>query len=185
MLHLQRRQFALQHQGIAGDKPWDKFRENLRKAIAAGLPPEAALRALTTDAARILGVREATGHHCAGQGRPPRRHGRRLPGCRHAGALRLRRRRSLRVRGEAKKPTRRNRKPRNRTPSPNEPADKAEAAKAPEQATEIEADRNPKAHTGGNVLHPQRNRADRDRRHQAKTPTSWCARARSPQSART
>ena len=53
--------FAFSTQGQAGDKPWEKFRENLRKAIAAGLPADAALRALTIDAARILGVDKQLG----------------------------------------------------------------------------------------------------------------------------
>src|SRR5207253_11481451 len=53
--------FAFSTQGQAGDKPWDKFRENLRKAIAEGLPADAALRALTSDAARILGAEKQLG----------------------------------------------------------------------------------------------------------------------------
>jgi imidazolonepropionase-like amidohydrolase len=53
--------FAISAQGQPGEKPWDKFRENLRKAIAEGLPAEAALRALTSDAARILGVEKQLG----------------------------------------------------------------------------------------------------------------------------
>ncbi len=53
--------FAISAQGQAGDKPWDKFRENLRKAIAEGLPADAALRALTIDAARIVGAEKQLG----------------------------------------------------------------------------------------------------------------------------
>ena len=35
--------FAFSTQGQTGDKPWEKFRDNLRKAIADGLSPDAAL----------------------------------------------------------------------------------------------------------------------------------------------
>lgn len=42
--------------GITGDKPTDKFAENLRKSIEAGLPANAALKALTESAAEIVGV---------------------------------------------------------------------------------------------------------------------------------
>ncbi|HKB03059.1 MAG TPA: amidohydrolase family protein, partial [Gemmataceae bacterium] len=48
--------FAFATHAITGDKPHEKFRENLRKTIAAGLPVPAALRALTEGAADILGV---------------------------------------------------------------------------------------------------------------------------------
>jgi imidazolonepropionase-like amidohydrolase len=39
----------------------DKFRENLRKAITEGLPPEAALKALTVNAAHIVGADKQLG----------------------------------------------------------------------------------------------------------------------------
>ena len=45
----------------AGARPATRFRENLRKAIAAGLPADAALAALTRDAAEILGVAPQVG----------------------------------------------------------------------------------------------------------------------------
>src|SRR5207244_1816 len=61
VLHQQGVPFAFSTQGQVGDKPWDKFRDNLRKVIADGLPPEAALKALTVDAARILGVEKQLG----------------------------------------------------------------------------------------------------------------------------
>jgi imidazolonepropionase-like amidohydrolase len=50
--------FALYSDGLAGPK--DIFK-NLRKAMAAGLTADAALRALTLDAARILGVNDRLG----------------------------------------------------------------------------------------------------------------------------
>src|SRR5207244_9568478 len=53
--------------GQPGDKPWDKFRENLRKAIAEGLSPDAALAALTTNPAKILGVEKQLGTVTAGK----------------------------------------------------------------------------------------------------------------------
>jgi imidazolonepropionase-like amidohydrolase len=59
--------FAFSTQGIGGDRPADKFRENLRKAITAGLKPDDALRALTLDAARILGVEKQLGSVTAGK----------------------------------------------------------------------------------------------------------------------
>jgi imidazolonepropionase-like amidohydrolase len=58
--------FAFSTQGL-GDKPWDKFRDNLRKALDAGLPPDAALAALTIDAARILGVEKQLGTIAVGK----------------------------------------------------------------------------------------------------------------------
>src|SRR5207245_4108542 len=61
ILHKEGVLFAFSTQGITGDKPWDKFRENLRKAIAEELSPDAALQALTVDAARILGVEKQLG----------------------------------------------------------------------------------------------------------------------------
>src|SRR5262249_4276532 len=41
VLHQNGIRFAFSTQGQTGDKPADKFRENLRKAIAEGLPAEA------------------------------------------------------------------------------------------------------------------------------------------------
>jgi imidazolonepropionase-like amidohydrolase len=48
--------FAIATHSMTGDKPHEKFRENLRKTISAGLPAAAALKALTESAAEILGV---------------------------------------------------------------------------------------------------------------------------------
>ena len=56
VLHEKGVAFAFSTAGLPAEKPWDKFRENLRKAIAEGLPADAALKALTSDAAKILGV---------------------------------------------------------------------------------------------------------------------------------
>jgi len=60
-LHKAGVRFAFATHAITGDKPHDKFRDNLRKVIAAGLPAAAALKALTESAADILGVTNALG----------------------------------------------------------------------------------------------------------------------------
>jgi imidazolonepropionase-like amidohydrolase len=48
--------FAFCTQGLTGERPQDRFRTNINQAIAAGLSADAALVALTTAPARILGV---------------------------------------------------------------------------------------------------------------------------------
>lgn len=53
--------FAFMTQGLTGARPTDRFRENVHKAIDAGLPADAALAALTTNAAEILGVSSQVG----------------------------------------------------------------------------------------------------------------------------
>src|SRR5262249_9145342 len=70
-LHKAGVRFAISTQGLTpgpnNDRPADKFRANLRKAVAAGLPADAALQALTLDAARILGVERQLGSVTAGK----------------------------------------------------------------------------------------------------------------------
>jgi imidazolonepropionase-like amidohydrolase len=66
-LHRAGVKFAFMTHGLSGNRPADRFRENLRKAIAAGLPADAALAALTTDAADILGVASQAGRVTAGR----------------------------------------------------------------------------------------------------------------------
>lgn len=56
--------FAFTADGL--DSP-DQFRDNVRKAVEAGLPEDAALAALTTDAAAILGIEELVGSVEAGR----------------------------------------------------------------------------------------------------------------------
>src|SRR5207245_647949 len=58
VLHQQGIVFAFSGQGL--DKP-EKFRENLSKVIKEGLPAEAALKALTVDAAKILQIDKQLG----------------------------------------------------------------------------------------------------------------------------
>jgi hypothetical protein len=65
-LHKAGVKFAFSTVGIVGQQPQDKFRENLKKAIDAGLPADAALAALTTNAAEILGVSPQVGRVTAG-----------------------------------------------------------------------------------------------------------------------
>ena len=55
-LHKAGVKFAFSTAGLAGDKGPEKFREAVRKVIAAGLPADAALATLTTGAAELLGV---------------------------------------------------------------------------------------------------------------------------------
>jgi imidazolonepropionase-like amidohydrolase len=147
--------FAFSTQGQTGDKPWDKFRENLRKAIAEGLPPEAALRALTIDAARILGAAKQLGTIEKGKAA----HLVVMNGDFHEADTKVRYVFADGVRFEYDLPG----KPvasapegrRNVAPGGAErnPGAKAEAAgTATAQVTEVEADRKPKTHTGGNVL---------------------------------
>ncbi len=63
VLHKAGVQFAFTTQGLAATR----FRENVRKAIAAGLPTDAALAALTRDAADILGVAPQVGRVTKGR----------------------------------------------------------------------------------------------------------------------
>jgi imidazolonepropionase-like amidohydrolase len=49
------------------DRPYEKFPVNLRKMIAAGLSPEAALAAMTTAPAKILGLEGQLGRIAAGR----------------------------------------------------------------------------------------------------------------------
>ena len=62
-LHKAGVKFAFTTQGL----PVTRFRENVRKAIAAGLPADAALAALTRDAADILGVAPQVGRITKGR----------------------------------------------------------------------------------------------------------------------
>ncbi|MFL5240942.1 MAG: amidohydrolase family protein [Gemmataceae bacterium] len=170
--------FAFCTQGVSGDKPWDKFRENLRKAIKEGLSPEAALKALTVDAARIFGVDKQLGTVEPGKAA----HLIVTDGDFQDAKTQIRYVFSdgVRFEYEGKKPE--EKKPDAPKPEVKKPeGEKAEVSKADdktaagkpegkkaedkkvedkpadkkakeEQATEIEADRKPKLHTGGNLL---------------------------------
>jgi imidazolonepropionase-like amidohydrolase len=171
--------FAFATQGLAGDRPWERFAGNLRQAIAAGLPADDALRALTGDAARILGVERQLGTITVGKnahlivtsgdfhapatrvrhvfadgihfnteaptavggggrpagaaGRPRVGRGRRRPGTGETGA-------------EKEAPPEKGKAEAKVTP------EKAPPPRVLNHANEIEADRKPRIHTGGNVL---------------------------------
>lgn len=149
VLHQQGIHFAISTAGQAPDKPWDKFRDNLRKAIAAGLPREAALRALTLDAARVLGVEKQLGAI------EPRKaaHLVVMDGDFDNPATQVRYvfADGVRFEYEAKK---KEDKPESKTGKERKiaKAKKSDEPKSAEPATEIEADRKPRIHTGGNVL---------------------------------
>ena len=66
-LHKAGVRFAFSTQGITGNQPQDKFRENLKKVIDAGLSTDAALTALTAGAADILGASPQLGKVTAGR----------------------------------------------------------------------------------------------------------------------
>ena len=59
--------FAFATGGLSGDRPWEKFQANLRKVIEAGLPADAALAALTTVPAALLGAEGQLGRIAAGR----------------------------------------------------------------------------------------------------------------------
>jgi imidazolonepropionase-like amidohydrolase len=160
VLHQQGIVFALCTQGQPGDKPADQFRENLRKAITeGGLPPEAALKALTQDAARILGVEKQLGSLAAGKAahlvvmdgdfQDAKTH------VRYVFAD------GVRFTYEPRTPTPgkpgESKKSEEKTAAATNPEENNRGAKAKEGAkvehtTELDADRKPKLHTGGNVL---------------------------------
>ncbi len=142
--------FAFSTQGLAGDKPWDRFREDLHKAIGAGLPAEAALRALTIDAARILGVERQLGTIARGKAA-------------HLvvtdGAIEDADTQVCHVFADGvhfeyatpRPPEARN-KQTSKSPEPKKNPERAKARATNEPATEVLADRRPKVRTDGNVL---------------------------------
>jgi imidazolonepropionase-like amidohydrolase len=171
VLHQLGVQFAFSTQGV--DKP-EKFREHLSKIIKEGLPTDAALAALTINAAKILGIDNQLGIIDAGKSahlvvmdgdfQDAKSHIRYV----FADGIRFEYQKSSEAKpGEAKAPS--ESKPSAKPgeakqtaeakPSPSapqsteKPATSATAAKSEiPQATELEVDRKPKIHTGGNVL---------------------------------
>jgi imidazolonepropionase-like amidohydrolase len=143
--------FALSANGL--DKPED-FRAKLAKAIAEGLPPDAALAALTINAARILGVEPQLGTLAKGKAA----HLIAMTGPFHETKSQVRHVFSDGVHFEYEPPSARGR--RGEAKKPDEKADdekkedeeKPGVGRPPEFATEIEADRVPKLRTGGTVL---------------------------------
>jgi imidazolonepropionase-like amidohydrolase len=146
-LNLHGIKFAFSTQGISGDKPWDKFRENLRKAIDAGLPADAALAALTTDAAKILGVEKQLGSIAPKKAA----HLVVMDGDFQDAATRVRYLFADGVRFEYDAKRADDTKKADAKGNP-EPKDKPDAVQKTEQATEIESDRYPRERTEGNVF---------------------------------
>lgn len=65
-LHKAGVRFALVTRGGSGDKPSEKFADQIREVIGAGLPADAALAALTTTPAELLGITRQAGRISAG-----------------------------------------------------------------------------------------------------------------------
>ncbi|MBX9626242.1 MAG: amidohydrolase family protein, partial [Gemmataceae bacterium] len=66
-LHAAGVKFAFTTTGLTGPRAAETFRENVRKAVSAGLPADAALAALTRDAADLLGVSSQVGRVTKGR----------------------------------------------------------------------------------------------------------------------
>ncbi len=144
VLHKHGVRFAFSTQGQTGERPADKFRENLRKAITEGLPADAALTALTVEPARILGVEKQLGTITPGKAA----HLVITDGDFHEAKTQVRYVFADGYRYDYTAPT---------TPPKSADFKKSDKAKPTEvlttdQPTEIDADRKPKTRTGGNVL---------------------------------
>jgi len=137
--------FAFSTHGL--DKP-EKFRENLGKVIKEGLSVDAALAALTINPAKILGTENQLGIIAPGKAA----HLAVMNGDFQDAKSQVRFLFADGVRYEYPKPT--EAKPSTATAPPSEKQGNspAPAQAEPQQATELEADRKPKLHTGGNVL---------------------------------
>lgn len=148
------------------DKP-EKFRENLKKAIDAGLPSQAALQALTLDAARILGVEKQLGTIApgklahlvvmSGNFDDPKSQVRHV----FADGVRFEYEPASDGASGGRKPPVGDKDKKPEEAKKDEPkkgeggGDKqqgADAPRSPEPATELETDRKPKLKTNGNVL---------------------------------
>jgi imidazolonepropionase-like amidohydrolase len=154
-LHEQGIVFAFCTQGQPTNGAADKFREGLRKVVAEGkLPADAALAALTSDAARILGVERQLGTIAPGKAA----HVIVTDGDFHDAKTRVRTVFADGVRFDYQDKT----KPDDKSEDKKEIAKKPEEKKAgkpmpaetnkSEYATELETDRKPKTKTGGNLL---------------------------------
>jgi imidazolonepropionase-like amidohydrolase len=150
--------FSFSTQGV--EKP-EKFRENLGKVIKEGLPADAALKALTVNASKILGIDQQLGTIA------PRKaaHLIVMDGDFQEPKTQVRFAFADGVRFEYPKPEEptpsADAKPKPAEGKPAASAKPATAEKPPspksdkpesQPATELESDRKPKLHTGGNVL---------------------------------
>ncbi len=138
--------FALSTNGFDKDGPNkpEKFRDNLRKVIGEGLPADAALKALTIDAARILGVDKQLGTIAPGK----LAHLTVMTGDLSNPKAQVKHLFADGVHFEYDVPLLKpeEKKPEEKKPDPAKPAEKEELA------SEIETDRKPSLRTGGNVL---------------------------------
>jgi imidazolonepropionase-like amidohydrolase len=166
LLHQHGALFAFSTQGL--EKP-EKFRENLGKVIKEGLPADAAFAALTVNAAKILGIDNQLATIAPGKAA----HVVVMDGDFQEAKTQVRFIFADGVRFEYPKPTEAkpsaeskpslkpaegklsaDAKPAPASPQPpekNSPSMSPEKAE-PQQATELDSDRKPKLHTGGNVL---------------------------------
>ncbi|HEY1375714.1 MAG TPA: amidohydrolase family protein, partial [Gemmataceae bacterium] len=151
--------FIIAAGGLTGDRPWERFTTNLRKVIDAGLPPEAALTALTTAPAALLGADGQLGRIAAG--RPA--HLAVMTGDFHDAKTQVRMVFADGVRFQFDAPPREQASDAERRPGRNAGGARARAETIKVMPfvgppswedinTEIEADRKPALQTGGNVL---------------------------------
>jgi imidazolonepropionase-like amidohydrolase len=141
VLHRAGVRFAFCSQGMTGEKPQERFRTNLQKAIASGLPADAALAAMTTSAAGILGVEGQLGSIARGKAAHL------VVATGDVFAV------STRIRHVFADGARFDLEPAPKGPA-RKPAAKEDATKPDntEFASELEEDRKPAIRTGGNVL---------------------------------
>jgi imidazolonepropionase-like amidohydrolase len=159
LLHEKGILFAFSTQGV--EKP-EKFRENLAKVIGEGLPADAALKALTLDAAKVLGIAKQLGTVAPGKAahlivmdgdfqdaKTPVQ-------CVFADGVRFEYPKPAKPPDDKPKTENKSaskadqKKPEEAAKSA--PAQNSPPAKKTQQATELDSDRKPKVHTGGNVL---------------------------------
>ncbi len=137
---------------VTGDKPHEKFASNLRLAMKAGLPSQAALKALTATAADILGVANQLGTIEKGKAA----HLVVTDGNFEDAQTKVRYVFSDGVKFEydadKKDEPKANEPSKKKDESRKKDEAKKDDATATEYDTELESDRVPKIHTGGNVL---------------------------------
>lgn len=158
--------FAFSTQGV--DKP-EKFRDNLVKVIKEGLSPEAALTALTVNAAKILGIDKQLGTIAPGKAAHlivtdgdfqdaktqvrfifsdgVRFEYPKAPESKPQADAKLSPKPAETKPISETKPT-----PATTPPAEKQPSSPTPAKPDPQPPTELETDRKPKLHTGGNVL---------------------------------
>lgn len=145
--------FAISTQGQGDKEPGKKFRENLLKAIKAGLKPEDALRAMTISSAKILGVDRQLGTLAVGKAAHvilmTDEFQNKDAQVKYAFVDGIRFEHELKDKKEKKEEKEASDKPARRA---SEREDTPEKKPEPNYATELESDRKPKTQTKGNVL---------------------------------